>query len=346
VGAIGAADSMRDAMCMTDRRGQGWRRRPGIRVLTIAVAIAIYPILAGFDLRHHVVPPGQIRDAGPEKDAIPAVLEPRFVAAADAAFLDSNDKVIGLTVQGRARAYPIKILNWHEVVDDSVAGTPLAITFCPLVQDAAVYNRTVGGKTLTFGVSGKLYQSNLVLYDDDTQSLWSQLEGRALAGPMAGRKLASVPSTLTTWEVWRKKHPTTDVLNINTGYTRDYGVDPYWGYEHSDQIVSPIAHLDGRLDAHELVLGLSAGGRDEAFVLSRLGEAPLPLRVELGGADVTITYDAASGAAAARVSGERVPVYTGYWFAWAAFHPKTAIWSAAKSTAAAAPGTAPAAAKR
>jgi hypothetical protein len=322
------------------------RRRLYIRVLTTAAAIAIYPILAGFDLSHHIVPPDQIRDAGPEKDAIPAVLEPRFVKAADAAFLDSNDKVIGLTFQGRARAYPIKILNWHEVVDDSVAGTPLAVTFCPLVQDAAVYNRAVGGKTLTFGVSGKLYQSNLVLYDEDTQSLWSQLEGRALAGPMAGQKLATVPSTVTTWEAWRKKHPTTDVLNINTGYTRDYGVDPYWGYEHSDQIVSPVAHLDGRLDAHELVLGLSAGGRDEAFPLSRLGEAALPLRIKLGGADVTITYDADSGAAAASVSGQRVPVYTGYWFAWAAFHPKTAIWSTAKGTVAAAPGTAPAAAKR
>jgi len=322
------------------------RRRPRIRALTIAATIATYPILAGFDLSHHVVPPDQIRDAGPEKDAIPAVLEPRFVTAANAAFLDSNDKVIGLTVKGRARAYPIKILNWHEVVDDSVADTPLAVTFCPLVQDAAVYNRALGGKTLTFGVSGKLYQSNLVLYDEDTQSLWSQLEGKALAGPMAGQKLTAVPSTLTTWEGWRKKHPTTDVLNINTGYTRDYGLDPYWGYEHSDQIVSPIAHLDERLDAHELVLGLSAGGQDEAFVLSRLGKAALPLRIKLGGADVTITYDADSGAAAARVSGERVPVYTGYWFAWAAFHPKTAIWSTAKSTAAAAPGTAPAAAKR
>ncbi len=316
---------MRDAM--TGRAGQAPSRGRFARALAIAAALAIYPVLSGFDLSHHVVPTGEIRDGGPAKDAIPAVLEPQFVKAADATFLESNDKVIGVVVQGRARAYPIKILAWHEVVDDSIAGTPLAVTFCPLVQGAAVYRREAGGKALVFGVSGKLYQSNLVLYDQDTQSLWAQLDGAALAGPMAGQKLAAIPSTVMIWEAWRKKHPSTDVLSINTGYTRDYGVDPYWGYEHGDQVVSPVTHLDERLSAHEMVLGVSAGGGDQAFPLSRLSQAALPLRVQLGGADLTITYDADSGAATASVAGERVPIYNGYWFAWAAFHPKTTIWS-------------------
>lgn len=331
---------MRNAM--TGRRGAP-RRGRHVRVLAIAAAIAIYPVLSGFDLSHHVVPPDEIRDGGPAKDAIPAVLEPQFVKARDATFLGSNDKVIGVVVQGQARAYPIKILNWHEVVDDSIAGTPLAVTFCPLVQGAAVYVREAGGKTLTLGVSGKLYQSNLVLYDEGTQSLWSQLEGQALAGPMAGQKLAAIPSTVMTWEAWQEKHPATDVLSINTGYTRDYGVDPYWGYEHGDQVVSPVTRLDERLSAHESVLGVSAGGEDEAFPLSKLSEAASPLRVQLGGADVTVTYNTDSGAAAASVSGKRVPVYNGYWFAWAAFHPKTTIWSAAATTAKATNNTAPAA---
>jgi hypothetical protein len=317
---------------MTKRRGQTPHRGRFARALAIAAAIAIYPVLSGFDLSHHVVPPGEIRDGGPAKDAIPAVREPQFVKAEHATFLEPNDKVIGVVVGGRSRAYPIKILNWHEVVDDSIAGTSLAVTFCPLVQGAAVYRREAGGKTLIFAVSGKLYQSNLVLYDEGTQSLWSQLEGQALAGPMAGQKLTAVPSTIMTWQAWQKKHPSTDVLSINTGYTRDYGIDPYWGYEHGDQVVSPVAHLDERLSAHELVLGLSAGGQDEAFPLSKLSEAAMPLRVQLGGADLTIAYDADSGAATASMSGERVPVYNGYWFAWAAFHPKTAIWSAAATT--------------
>lgn len=316
---------MRDTM--TGRPGQTPRRGRFARALAIAAALAIYPVLSGFDLSRHVVPPAEIREGGPAKDAIPAILEPQFVKAADATFLDSNDKVIGVVVQGRARAYPIKILNWHEVVDDSIAGTPLAVTFCPLVQGAVVYSREAGGKTLTLGVSGKLYQSNLVLYDKGTQSLWSQLGGEALAGPMAGQKLTAIPSTVTTWEAWRKMHPSTDALSINTGYTRDYGVDPYWGYEHGDQVVSPITHLDERLSAHEIVLGVTAGGAAEAFPLSRLSQAALPLRVQLGGAELTITYDADSGAATASVAGERIPVYNGYWFAWAAFHPKTTIWS-------------------
>jgi len=308
----------------------------------IAAAFAIYPVLGGFDLSHHIVPPGQIRDGGPAKDAIPAVLEPKFVKADRATFLESNDKVIGVVVQGRARAYPVKILNWHEVIDDSIAGTPLAVTFCPLVQGAAVYRREAAGKTVVLGVSGKLYQSNLVLYDAGTQSLWSQLEGQALAGPMAGHKLAALPNTVVTWEAWRKKHPTTDVLSIDTGYTRDYGVDPYWGYEHGDEVVSPVTHLDERLSAHEIVLGVSAGGEDEAFPLSRLGYAAMPVRIRLGDVDLTISYDAVSGAATASVSGERIPIYNGYWFAWAAFHPKTAIWSAAPAAVKAATKTAPA----
>jgi uncharacterized protein DUF3179 len=310
--------------------GHSHRRVSWARPLLITAVLVLYPMLSGFDLAHHVVPPEQIRDGGPAKDAIPAVRDPQFVKASQATFLEANDKVIGVVVEGRARAYPIRILNWHEVVDDSIEGTPLAVTFCPLVQGAAVYKRTGGGgQTLVFGVSGKLYQSNLVLYDANTQSLWSQLDGRALAGPMAGQKLSAIPSTVTTWEAWRKKHPETDVLSLNTGYARDYGIDPYWGYEHGAELASPVTHLDERLDPHEIVLGISAGGQDEAFPLSKLAGAPMPLRIQLGGADLTINYDAGSGAASASVAGERIPAYDGYWFAWAAFHPATAIWSPA-----------------
>ena len=110
----------------TNRGGQAPRRKRFVRALALAAGVAIYPVLSGFDLSHHVVPPAEIRDGGPAKDAIPAVREPQFVKAEHATFLESNDKVIGVVVGGRARAYPIKILNWHEVVDDSIAGTPLA----------------------------------------------------------------------------------------------------------------------------------------------------------------------------------------------------------------------------
>jgi len=323
---------MRAAPSVAAMSGRSARRRAGgwARLWPIVAALALHPLLCAFDLNHHVVPPEEIRDGGPAKDAIPAVRDPQFVKAGQAAFLEANDKVIGVVLEGRARAYPIKILNWHEVVDDSIEGTPLAVTFCPLVQGAAVYRRAVGdGQTLVFGVSGKLYQSNLVLYDVNTQSLWSQFDGRALTGPLAGQKLSAIPSTVTTWEAWSKKHPATDVLGIDTGYTRDYGVDPYWGYEHGAEIVSPVTHLDERLDAHEIVLGISADGQDEAFPLSKLAGAPMPLRVRLGGTNLTINYDAGSGAARASAAGERIPAYEGYWFAWAAFHPGTEIWSPA-----------------
>jgi Protein of unknown function (DUF3179) len=139
--------------------------------------------LTGFDLARHNVSPDQILDGGPPKDGIPAILQPKFVSASDALFLIPNDRVIGVFVHGRARAYPLKVLNWHEVVDDSVAGTPLAVTYCPLTASAIVYDRNLGKEPLTLGVSGKLYESNLLFYDKSTQSLWSQIKGEAIAGP-------------------------------------------------------------------------------------------------------------------------------------------------------------------
>ncbi|HEY2523935.1 MAG TPA: DUF3179 domain-containing (seleno)protein, partial [Candidatus Binataceae bacterium] len=137
---------MRAALSAAPMGRGGGRGRAGgwARLWPIAAAFALHPMLCGFDLTHHVVPPAEIREGGPAKDAIPAVQDPQFVRAGQAAFLEANDKVIGVVFEGRARAYPIKILNWHEVVDDSIEGVPLAVTFCPLVQDAAVYRRAAG----------------------------------------------------------------------------------------------------------------------------------------------------------------------------------------------------------
>ena len=290
------------------------------------LVIVLYAFLTGFDLSRHGVPADQILDGGTPKDGIPAILQPKFVSVSDAAFLMPSDRVVGVVVKGKARAYPLKILNWHEVVDDAVGGTPLAATFCPLTQSAIVYDRKLQKKPLTVGVSGKLYESNLLFYDKGTESLWSQIKGEAIAGPLTGKRLEPLPSVVTAWAVWRKAHPDTVVLDISTGYSRNYGINPYESYESSDQIMFPVTPLDDRLPAKERVLGLTINQADEAFPFSGLAKAKTPLDVNLGGTRVTVIFDQQSQAAGAMVAGRNMPGYTGYWFAWAAFHPKTGIW--------------------
>jgi hypothetical protein len=248
------------------------------------------------------------------------------VGASDAVFLMPEDQVIGVVVAGKARAYPLKILNWHEVVDDAVAGRAFAVTYCPLTASAIVYDRKLGKKPLTLAVSGKLYQSNLLFYDKKTESLWSQVKGAAVAGPLTGSRLEPLPSVVTPWAIWRKAHPDTLVLDIKTGYSRNYGIDPYQSYESSDEVMFPVLPTDDRLPAKERVLGLTINGVDEAFPFSRLAAASTPLKLGLGGEHVIVIFDAASRTVGAVARGKRVPMYTGYWFGWAVFHPKTAIW--------------------
>jgi hypothetical protein len=146
------------------------------RVGKVLLLVLLYPWLTGFDLAHHSVPLDQILDGGPSKDGIPAILDPKFVPAASTLFLMPSDRVIGVFSNGKAKAYPLKILNWHEVVDDSVGGRLVGVTYCPLTQSAIVYDRKLDAKLLTLGVSGKLYESNLLFYDKASESLWSQIK--------------------------------------------------------------------------------------------------------------------------------------------------------------------------
>jgi hypothetical protein len=211
-------------------RYRGFSGTPWLFV-SVLLMVLLFTCLTGFDLARHSVPPDEILDGGPSKDGIPAILQPKFVSASDALFLMADDRVVGVVVKGKARAYPLKILNWHEAVDDSVAGKSFAVTYCPLTASAIVYDREFGTKPLTLGVSGKLYESNLLFYDKGTETLWSQIKGEAIAGPLTGQRLEALASVVTTWTVWRKARPGTLVLDSNTGYSRNYGVDRYQSYE-------------------------------------------------------------------------------------------------------------------
>jgi len=248
------------------------------------------------------------------------------VSAEKAGFLLPDELVVSVVAGGEAKAYPLRVLNWHEVVNDNIGGRPVAVTYCPLTASAVAYDRRLAGKSLSFGVSGKLYESNLLFYDRESQSLWSQLGAHAVAGPLTGSELKLVASQLVTWRQWREEHPDGLVLSLETGYARDYSRNPYSSYEHSDSLMFPVVPQDRRLLPKEKVLGIVVDGRPRAYPLAALEKVGNRLEERLGSRVVSVRRDPLSGQAHATADGEPVVSLVTYWFAWFAFHPDTEIW--------------------
>lgn len=297
-----------------------------VAVLWAASASAA-PNLNGFDLEEASIPPEQILRGGPPRDGIPAIDDPHFESSSEAGWLQDGDMVIGVERNGIARAYPISILNWHEIVNDDFGGEPVLVTFCPLCGTGIVFSPPRGGD---FGVSGLLYNSDVLLYDRETESLWSQILAEAVTGERKGERLAVIPSRHVRWASWRERWPGTEVLSRDTGFARDYGRDPYSGYDRSAQVFFPLANIDQRSGLHpkERVLGIEVGGGSKAYPYSALaerGEESFADRV--GGEEVRIHWDQAGPAAWASREGEELPAVTGFWFAWYAFHPDTEVFA-------------------
>ena len=289
--------------------------------------------LNGFELKDSLVPPGQILHAGPRKDGIPAIDAPKFVPPSGAT-LAPGDRVLGLALNGVVKAYPLRILNWHEIVNDRFGDEPIAITYCPLCGTGIAYVARAGGRPTTFGVSGLLYNSDLLLYDRATQSLWSQIMAQAIAGPRKGEKLTLVPLTHTTWADWKARHPDTLVLSTDTGFSRDYSRDPYAGYASSSRIMFPTAAASDRFSAKELVLGVELNGARKAYAFSELAKAlgSRPrgtLEDQLAGRTLSIRFDREHRTAQAfDSSGRELPAYVAFWFAWSAFYPTAEVFVA------------------
>jgi hypothetical protein len=282
----------------------------------------------GFDVKGALVPPEQIVRGGPPRDGIPSIDRPRFVAAAEAR-LTRDDRVLGVVHRGIARAYPVRILNWHEIVNDRFAEQAVVITYCPLCGSGVVFEGEVDGRVLSFGVSGLLFDNDMLLYDRQTESLWSQLKYQAVTGPMIGRRLGRLPAEHTAWEDWRRRFPATQVLSFETGFERDYGRDPYGGYERSPETFFPLSRSDPRLDAKAWVLGVERGGRHKAYPLAALGAGAGVLHDTVGGEPITIHFDGRHRTArAVDARGRDMPTVTAFWFAWAAFNPKTDLYAA------------------
>ena len=284
-----------------------------------------------FDVTVHAVPIEEILNGGPPMDGIPALNSPKFVSASDGAkFLKKHDRVLALDYNGVAKAYPIRILNWHEVANDDFNRRPVLITWCPLCLSGIVYDPESGGRRLTFGVSGKVYKSNLLMYDRETGSLWSQMSQRAITGPLTGTVLAMLPAEHSTWEHWRSQHPNTLVLSMDTGFKRDYGLDPYREYVEEGRPTFRSSQdtkaSKNKLRPMEPVLGVDLGDIQKAYPFSLLKKKPSEFEDRVGNANLLIHFDKDSKTAyVTGQSGEILPSTMVYWFAWQDFFPQTRV---------------------
>jgi hypothetical protein len=305
----------------------------GLVAVPFAVLAAAPDLTAynGFDVSAATVPLSAIERGGPPKDGIPAIDQPKFVTASQAS-LQPDDRVLALNRNGVARAYPVRILNWHEVVNDRVGAEAIVVTYCPLCGTGMAFEARVRGRPTTFGVSGLLYNSDVLLYDRATQSLWSQIKQAAVAGPMHGTRLVSVPLEHTTWADWRARNPGTQVLSTATGFVRDYDRDPYSGYHKIERLMFDVQHRDDRFPLKEWVLGLDIDGVQKAYpfsVLDRAAGNSGGINDSVGKRVVRIHFDRSHRTARAfDGKGQPLPAVMAFWFAWVAFHPATEVFRA------------------
>ena len=219
----------------------------------------------------------EVESGGPPKDGIPAIDKPHFVPASEAArWLEAREPVIVLEHRGEARAYPLQILMFHEIVNDTIAGMPVAVTFCPLCNASIVFDRRVDGRAVDFGTTGKLRKSDLVMYDRQTESWWQQFTGKGIVGHYAGATLDHLPSTIASFDDFRQAYPRGRVLSRETGHARPYGRNPYRGYDRiGDQPFLFRDPVDPRLPAMERVLGVELNGIIRIYPSAALSAKPV-----------------------------------------------------------------------
>lgn len=287
--------------------------------------------LNGFVLDDAGIPVNEIVSGGPPRDGIPALNDPVMIPAQEADFLEPEDRVLGVEIGGEARAYPIAVLNWHEVVNDSIGRQSFVVSYCPLCGSGVVFASNAGEGRLVFGVSGLLYNSDVLLFDRNTESLWSQLMGMAVTGKLKGTRLPQLPVLHTTWEHWRSEHPRSLVMSRDTGFDRDYRRSPYLGYEKSRRLYFRVSNKAPKtLHPKALVLGVDLNAGVKAYPYENLQRQGLA-RFEdmIGERKVLVVWNEAAGSAyVTDPDGTILPATTAYWFAWYAFHPDTQLFEA------------------
>ncbi len=235
-----------------------------------------------------LIPQDEVQDGGPGKDGIPSVDNPRFISVDEVDFLSDDDLIVGMSYKGVIKGYPHPIMDWHEIVNDEVDDRQIALTYCPLTGTAIAWNRMVDGRTTTFGVSGKLYNNNLIPYDRETDSYWSQINLNCVNGERIGMKAEIFPLMEMTWGSWKAMFPDSEVMSTETGFSRNYNNYPYGDYRtNNNSYLFPRNPIDDRLPGKERVLGILNSDNNKAYSITNF-EEPKAIYDSVGGEDFII----------------------------------------------------------
>lgn len=275
----------------------------------------------------YLVDPEKILSGGPPKDGIPSIDFPRFVSATEAdEWIEDNELILALIYKDVKRVYPLQIMTWHEIVNDTIAGDPVLITYCPLCGSGIAYERKINNEEVEFGTSGKLYNSNLVMYDRKTDSYWTQIFGQAIVGELTGMQLKEISIDTVVWRDWKKAHPDSEVLSQDTGFNRNYGNDPYGNYYEDSFLFFPVEEESNRLHNKDVIFGIEVNGVFKAYReddLKKAGE----IEDEVGEVKIKVTRDNAGIVKIINQdNGEEIVKERDFWFAWYAFHPDTELY--------------------
>ena len=236
-----------------------------------------------------LIPKSEVFDGGPGKDGIPALTEPLFIGAGAANYVSDDDLVLGYVVGDEARAYPHSILDWHEIINDQIGGVNISVTYCPLTGTGIGWNREINGKVTSFGVSGLLYNSNLIPYDRETDSNWSQIRLDCVNGNLSGTEIETYALVETTWKTWKEMYPDTKVVSSSTGYNRSYGVYPYGSYRtNHDYLIFPVANKDNRFENKDRVHGIVMKGNARVYPLTAFGNEVQVIQDQFEGEDFVV----------------------------------------------------------
>jgi len=221
-----------------------------------------------------LIPKNKVFDGGVGRDGIPSIDQPQFIPANEADFLQDDERILGIATPTGSKAYPHKILDWHEIVNDQINAEPVSLIYCPLTGTGTLWSRKLEGTVTTFGVSGLIYKNNVIPYDRSTDSYWSQMGIQSVAGELSSTVPDMLPILETTWGEWKSMYPNTQVLSLETGFSRSYDFNPYFGYRDNNQKISfPVEHEDTRLNRKSLVLGLIYGANaTKAYPLTEFGD--------------------------------------------------------------------------
>ena len=266
-----------------------------IRTLLAGAAISLGVLNAQAQC---LIPLNQLINAGDGRNGIPPLNSPEVVSVAEGnLFLALGDLVLGVVINGEARAYPHAVLRWHEIINDFLGGIPVAVTYCPLTGSGLIHNPVVNGTSMRFGNSGLLFDNNLIMFDEGTNSLWSQMMVRSICGELTGVRPSLFPVVQSSWAAWSALHPETTVVSFKTGFNRNYN-GPYGDYDEIDNttLLFPQSFVDPRLPMKETVLGITREGVSRAYPMSVLnGMGPRrAVNDNFNGLELLIVFDATS----------------------------------------------------